>query len=98
MFTEEERQTADVDAFEGRHFPYHPSVRKYKTAAAQGYPFLMKSAPALAAKGVAFTDLTQLFSSVRETVYRDACCHFNVKGYELVAEAIARDVAKRSDL
>ena len=40
--------------------------------------------------GVRFADLTLVFADVQETVYADDCCHFNERGCELIARALAR--------
>jgi len=92
VFTEEEKQFADVDAYAGREFPYHPSMRNYKWAARLGYPLLVESGAGLAERGVRFVDLTMIFADVRETIYRDACCHYTRSGYRMVAERIAREI------
>jgi len=94
VFTGEERRFADVDAYAGQEFPYHPSVRNYKRAAQLGYPLLIESGAALAERGVRFVDLTMIFSEVRETIYRDACCHYNLSGYEIIAERMAREILR----
>jgi len=92
VFTEEERRFADVDAYAGREFPYHPSMRNYKRAAQLGYPLLIRSGAELAERGVRFVDLTMIFADVRETIYRDACCHYYRSGYEMIAERMAREI------
>jgi hypothetical protein len=94
VFTEEEKRFADVDAYRGRHFPYHPSVRNYKPAAQMGYPLLIERGAALRQRGVNFVDLTGIFADVRETIYRDACCHYNQTGNEIIAERMAREIAR----
>jgi hypothetical protein len=94
VFTEEEKRFADVDAYTGQHFPYHPSVRNYKPAARMGYPLLIEHGAALRQRGVDFVDLTGIFSEVRETIYRDACCHYNQTGNEIIAERMAREIAR----
>ncbi len=92
VFTEEEKRFADVDAYAGREFPYHPSLRNYKRAAQLGYPLLIESGAELAERGVRFVDLTMIFADVRETIYRDACCHYYLSGYEMIAERMAREI------
>ena len=92
MFTEEEKRFADVDAYAGREFPYHPSMRNYKWAARLGYPFLVENGAGLAERGVRFVDLTMMFSDVHETIYRDACCHYTRSGYQMVAKRIAQEI------
>jgi hypothetical protein len=92
VFTEEEKRFADVDAYGDGEFPYHPSVRKYKRAARLGYPLLIERGSELAANGVRFVDLTMIFADERETIYRDACCHYYLSGYQMIAERIAREI------
>jgi hypothetical protein len=94
VFSEEEKRVADVDAYSGREFPYHPSVRNYKRAARLGYPLLIESGAELRKQGVRFVDLTTIFAEVRETIYRDACCHYNLAGYEMIAERMAREIIR----
>lgn len=94
VFTEEEKRLADVDAYAGQHFPYHPSVRNYKPAAQLGYPLLIENGAALRQRGVHFVDLTGIFADVRETIYRDACCHYNGNGNEIIAERMAQEIVR----
>jgi hypothetical protein len=58
-----------------------------------GWPHLAAAGGELAAAGVAFHDLTGLFAERRETLYIDDCCHLNVRGNELLGEAIGRALA-----
>lgn len=62
--------------------PYRPWVER-------GYPKLRAAGRELAASGVAFHDLTELFAEERETVYADDCCHLNAHGNQMLAEAVA---------
>jgi len=39
-------------------------------------------------------DLTRLFEDAEETVYVDACCHFNLEGNEIPAGAIAQVICE----
>jgi len=57
------------------------------------YPLLQQAGLRLSERGVRFYDLTQVFASVRETLYQDDCCHLNVRGNELLGEAIGRVIA-----
>ncbi len=54
-----------------------------------GYPLLRARAAQLAAGGVDFTDLTQVFANHPEPLYRDDCCHVTPAGDEIIATAIA---------
>jgi len=62
----------------------------YGRYAAAGYEALQAEVPSLVESGVRFADLTLVFADVEETVYADDCCHFNERGYELIARALAR--------
>jgi len=66
--------------------PGHP----YRRGVERGYPLLRRRGQALVAEGVAFEDLTEVFAGVGEPLYVDNCCHVNQRGYELLADAVAR--------
>ncbi len=55
----------------------------------RGYPLLRARIPGMLARGVAVLDLSQLFASDRWDVYVDVCCHYNLRGTNAVATAIA---------
>jgi hypothetical protein len=59
----------------------------------RGYPVLQERGAALRALGVDFQDETGLFRDHPETLYRDLCCHYNLAGNEILAEAIAQRIA-----
>ena len=61
----------------------------YRRPVEQGYPALRAAGARLAARGVAFRDLTDLFAGERRTIYLDVCCHLNPLGNDLVAAAVA---------
>ena len=61
----------------------------YRRPARQGYPVLRAAGARLAARGVEFHDLTDLFAEERRTLYLDDCCHLNPLGNDLMAQAIA---------
>jgi hypothetical protein len=68
--------------------PDHP----YRRGALVGYPRLIAEGADLARRGVKFSDLTQLFAETRERLYIDDCCHFNARGHQIMADAIARAI------
>ncbi len=70
--------------------PYRPPVE-------EGYPVLIETGRALAARGVAFHDLTGIFAGHSEPLYGDSCCHYNREGNRLLAEAIGRIVVAGLD-
>ena len=57
------------------------------------YPLLLRLGDELRRQGVNYHDLTQIFADNRETLYNDACCHFNERGYELLAENMVQRMA-----
>lgn len=59
------------------------------SAVRDGYPILQARGAVLAAEGIAFHDATRVFSERPEDLYRDPCCHVNLRGNELLAEWIA---------
>jgi hypothetical protein len=66
----------------------------FKAAAAAGYPVLVRTAAkgALERRGVTFVDATAIFDREPAAVYADDCCHYTVRGNELLADAIARAI------
>lgn len=60
----------------------------------QSYHLLRRGGEDLAASGVPFLDLTQVFANTRENVYVDACCHVNPRGNDMMAAAIAPALAR----
>ena len=66
--------------------PYAANVR-------EGYPVLKELGGDLARRGVHFYDLTNVFVNTKEALYRDNCCHVNIKGLRIVSAAIATAIA-----
>jgi hypothetical protein len=60
-----------------------------------GYPGLIEAGKRLPARGVDFTDLTQLYANVPEPIYIDDCCHVNGHGQDLVAQRIYDEIYKK---
>jgi hypothetical protein len=79
-FGDEERKRALADTFGFRH-----SVEA-------GYPLLQAAGRELAGHGVRFHDMTQVFAGDSRPLYVDACCHFDVTGYDSLARAMARAI------
>jgi len=55
----------------------------------KAYPLLIAAGQKLRADGVNFHDMTQLFANVNEPIYADPYCHYNQKGNDLLAAAVA---------
>src|SRR5262249_54860785 len=68
--------------------PEHP----YKSRVEDGSPLLIERGRALVREGVPFHDLTGLFRGPPEPLYADSCCHYNLEGNRLLAEAIGNVV------
>lgn len=58
-----------------------------------GYPMLREAGGRLRSAGVDFNDLTQLFARHEVPIYVDRCCHLNLTGNELLADAVADRIA-----
>ncbi len=65
--------------------PHHATVRA-------GYPKLIAAGDELAAAGVRFHDLTQVFADVEEPLYIDTCCHLGERGNEILGEVIGQAI------
>ena len=63
---------------------------RYERITRQGYPRLQEFGDRLQAAHppIHYFDLTGIFADRRETLLRDACCHFNERGNELLAAAM----------
>jgi hypothetical protein len=60
-----------------------------------GYPLLRQAGPELKKAGVTFTDLSRVFVDHPEPLYRDDCCHLNIRGNELLAGFIGNVIVER---
>ena len=60
----------------------------YKTVVEKAYPLLTAAGEELRREGVRFFDLTGIFEGVTEALYSDTCCHFNLRGNKIMAQAI----------
>jgi hypothetical protein len=56
------------------------------------FPRLIKSGLEMKADGLAFSDQTQVFSAVKESLYVDPWCHFNEEGNRLLCEALVPEI------
>ncbi len=64
----------------------------------RGYARLREAGSALAATGVAFTDLSDVFRDVEEPLYLDDCCHLDARGNQLLGAAVGRAMARAPGL
>lgn len=62
-------------------------------AVERGYPLLIRAGEDLARRGLHYHDLTMLFADIDEPIYVDHCCHYNQRGYDLLATEVARIIA-----
>ena len=67
---------------------------EYSRSAQLCYPLLVERGKSLVQAGVRFHDITQLFAKFEAPLYGDICCHYNEQGNVLVAEAVARIIAR----
>ena len=79
VFSTEEARIARSDAS-----PFKPSAEK-------GYPELIAKSQGLKSR-VSFLDATRIFDNERAPVYIDDCCHYTLRGNQLLANAIARQI------
>lgn len=83
--------------------PMNPDERKralmpgslFDRGARSGYPLLQEAGRDLAGQGVAFVDLTGVFTTESEPLYTDTCCHLNSRGNALLGRAMGRAIAER---
>jgi hypothetical protein len=64
----------------------------FKAGAEAGYPALVRASKAGALKAVNFSSGVEIFDSEREPVYIDDCCHYTLRGNQLLAAFIARRI------
>jgi len=53
---------------------------------------LKAAAQDLRRSGVPIADLTAIFSDTHETIYKDACCHVNDLGNQMMANAVVSQI------
>lgn len=63
----------------------------FRKRAEKGYPLLVKESEALKSR-VNFLDATGIFDREPSPVYIDDCCHYTLRGNQLLADAIARQI------
>ncbi|MFP8880969.1 MAG: hypothetical protein VCE43_16740 [Myxococcota bacterium] len=65
----------------------------YRKAVERGYPLLIAKGLELQQRGVAYTDLTQIFRENDSFLYVDVCCHLNADGNQLLGERIGQIIS-----
>jgi hypothetical protein len=65
----------------------------FRSAAEKGYPLLVTESVALKSR-VDVLDATGIFDREPSAVYIDDCCHYSLRGNQLLADAIARQILK----
>jgi hypothetical protein len=63
----------------------------FKRGAEKGYPLLVKESESLKSR-VNFLNATGIFDRESSAVYIDDCCHYTLRGNQLLADAIARQI------
>ena len=82
VFTEKEKQI-----FISKDSPYEAAVR-------QGYPVLLSKVDDLQKTGVNVFNGVNILDNAKETVYKDACCHYNSAGDEILANYVSSSIIK----
>jgi hypothetical protein len=63
----------------------------FKAGAERGYPLLVSESDALKSR-VNFLNATSVFDREPSAVYIDDCCHYTLRGNQILADAIARQI------
>jgi len=67
--------------------PYIEGVKK-------GYPILLSKVDDLQKAGVTVFNAVNILDNTKETVYKDACCHYNSVGEEVLANYVSSSIIK----
>lgn len=65
---------------------------QYKEGTVKGYPKLLDRVSKLQAAGVKVFKAVNVFDETRDTVYRDACCHYNDRGNDVLGRYIGQSI------
>ena len=68
--------------------PSHP----WGTIIAEKYQDLRVAGNSLRDFGVKFSDSSFIFKDVKEDIYVDDCCHFGLRGNEILSEVISQQI------
>ena len=63
----------------------------FKTGAEKGYPLLVRESEGLKSR-VNFLNATGIFDRESAAVYMDDCCHYTLRGNQILADAMARHI------
>ena len=66
-------------------------VSPFKTGAEKGYPLLVRESEGLKSR-VNFLNATGIFDRESSAVYMDDCCHYTLRGNQILGDAIARHI------
>jgi hypothetical protein len=64
----------------------------FRKSAEKGYPVLVAQAKSGALKTVNFFNAVDVFDREPSAMYIDDCCHYTLRGNQLLADAIARQI------
>ena len=81
-FTAKEKEIAI-----NKESPYIEGVKK-------GYPVLLSKVDDLQKAGVNVFSAVNILDNTKETVYKDACCHYNSVGEEVLANYVSSSIVK----
>ncbi|HBL00092.1 MAG TPA: hypothetical protein DD001_23605, partial [Microcoleaceae bacterium UBA10368] len=82
VFTSKEKEIAI-----SKDSPYIEGVKK-------GYPVLLSKVADLQKAGVNVFSGVNILDNTKETVYKDACCHYNSVGEEVLANYVSSSIIK----
>ncbi|HLO51111.1 MAG TPA: hypothetical protein VK211_22040 [Kamptonema sp.] len=83
VFTEEEKRL------------YLSPDSPYSAAVKRGYPLLLSQAEVLQKVKLNIFSAVNILDNTKETVYKDACCHYNETGDEILATYISSSIVQR---
>lgn len=66
----------------------------YRRYVELGYPRLRERSARLRDEGLAVFDTTRLFADDARTLYKDACCHYNREGFEILADRVVEEIVR----
>jgi hypothetical protein len=73
---------------------YKPEQYRLSEHVRKGYPLLLAQGNLLRKDGIRFVDASMAFSRSTEDLYIDTCCHFNMKGNEVLWLSLLQHVVR----